>query len=436
MAVSYYFPPLGGMGSVRAARFAERLPRHGWRPIVVTPREGMYHRPEGEWYPPEGIEVVRTASLELSRAARGAYRAAALGESPGTADAEPLYAGRMGGWMRRFLREFVYVPDAQIGWLPFALRASAQVVERERPRVVYTTSVPYTSHLVGFALKRRYGIPWVAEFRDLWTGSQLGSAGTWIRRAVDARLEAAVVREANRVVVTTPESASGLLEAVPGLEPRKVDVIPNVYDGSAYPPRRSPGPQQPLTLIHAGTLHPGIQDPAPLLMAVASMEAAHPGAVRLVVLGPTGVWDEALNRVERARPAVELKGVLEPPAVPGALVASSCVVVLAPGAAFSRVLLGKVPEWLGSGLPALAVVSPGGVMERLFRRSGGNLLIPDNDAGLLSDALRHLLEEHRAGRLQGWGPSPEVAQEFELDAVTSRLAGVLDRAAGPRGDLQ
>lgn len=433
LAVSYYFPPLGGMGSVRAARFAERLPRHGWQPIVVTPREGMYHRPEEGWQSPGGIEVVRTASLELSRVARGAYRAAMRGEAPQSAHVEPLHAGRVGGWLRQLLREFAYVPDAQIGWLPFALRASAQVVERHRPRVVYTSSVPYTSHLVGRALKRRYGIPWVAEFRDLWTGSQAGGAGTWIRRAVDARLEDELVREATAVVVTTAESASGLVEAVPALDPAKVNVIPNAYDASAHPPRRSPGPDRPFTLVSAGTLIAGLQDPAPLLAAAHAVDRDRPGSIRITVLGPPGVWESALARVGAPPHLLDLRGVIAPGAVPEALSLASCVLILVPGQAFDRVLLGKTMEWLGSGVPALAVVSPDGAMGRLLARAGGNLLVPRNDPDLLADALVTLLDEHRAGRLHSWGPDPAVAAEFEVDGVTARLAAVLERSAGEGG---
>jgi len=68
LIVAYYFPPLGGMGSIRVTGFATHLPAYGWEPVVLAPRTGAYHRDPELRFPEE--RVVRTRSFELSRAAK------------------------------------------------------------------------------------------------------------------------------------------------------------------------------------------------------------------------------------------------------------------------------------------------------------------------------------------------------------------------------
>src|SRR5205085_6940253 len=50
------------------------------------------------------------------------------------------------------------------------LRAAARRIARSRATdVVWTTSYPYSAHLVGVALAREFGIPFVADLRGPWT---------------------------------------------------------------------------------------------------------------------------------------------------------------------------------------------------------------------------------------------------------------------------
>ena len=40
--ITYYWPPAGGPGSIRAVKFARYLPRYGWGPEVVTVKKGEF----------------------------------------------------------------------------------------------------------------------------------------------------------------------------------------------------------------------------------------------------------------------------------------------------------------------------------------------------------------------------------------------------------
>ncbi len=68
LIVAYYFPPIGGIGSIRSARFAHFLPEFGWEPCVLAPRETPHARDLELDYSKD--RVVRSRSFELSRLSR------------------------------------------------------------------------------------------------------------------------------------------------------------------------------------------------------------------------------------------------------------------------------------------------------------------------------------------------------------------------------
>src|SRR6188472_2939736 len=112
--LAYYFPPLTGIAGERAASLSGHLAALGWGPTVITPSRGFYHR-TSTWEA-SGVRVVRTRSVELSRIIRGIYSRGQGGDDGGTIRAAEI--GRVGESARRFVRDFVYIPDAQIGWIP------------------------------------------------------------------------------------------------------------------------------------------------------------------------------------------------------------------------------------------------------------------------------------------------------------------------------
>ena len=56
-------------------------------------------------------------------------------------------------------------------WLPTAVPAAVRLVKREGIDAVITTSPPNSMNLIGAAVKRLTGIPWVADLRDSVVGN-------------------------------------------------------------------------------------------------------------------------------------------------------------------------------------------------------------------------------------------------------------------------
>ena len=73
LIIAYYFPPIGGIGSIRLARFASLLPQHGWQSTVIAPRSTP-RAPDPSPRFPE-YQVIRLRSIELSQMGRRALSA-------------------------------------------------------------------------------------------------------------------------------------------------------------------------------------------------------------------------------------------------------------------------------------------------------------------------------------------------------------------------
>jgi glycosyltransferase involved in cell wall biosynthesis len=404
----YYFPPIGGMGSVRAAKLAAHLPAAGWVPTVVAPRHATHH--EDPSLVASDVTVVRTAQL--------ARRAGAVGPVPtpaAGAQSRPL-AAQLRAWTHRWL----YRPDAQIGWYGFALAAARRVLRRERADVLFSSSNPLTAHLVARRLHRETGLPWVAEFRDLWTDWDTGG---WRARR-DGALERGLLADATAVVTVSPTYADALRRR----GARHVSVVTNGFDPAEMPSLR---PDTGATVAYLGTFYPERQDLRTPFAALARLvRSGELPDLRVRVIGD---FTPALAAVVDAcglGQHVEPLGFLPHAASLAALARAGLLLLAGPTTRDAAVLAGNVAgktfEYLGVGRPILHVGAPESDLARMLRPFQHVQTVAPGDVDGAERAVRVLLR----------GPA-EPAPQPELDAFThralaGRLAAVLAEACGTR----
>src|SRR3954470_3068339 len=162
LIVAYYFPPLGGAGSLRISALATHLPEYGWEATVLAPRNGAYYR-DLEISFPERL-VIRTPSIELSRTGKRLLRT-------GGSDVVPAKPGGTRVAARSAARSALYFPDAQVGWYAPALFTARRALRERHFDAIFSSSFPITAHLIARRLHRWMDVPWIAEFRDPWSAA-------------------------------------------------------------------------------------------------------------------------------------------------------------------------------------------------------------------------------------------------------------------------
>ena len=425
VVLAYYFPPLTGIASERAFSLSHHLRDLGWDVVVVTAREGFYHRsPDAAKV---SVEVLRTRSLEISRFVRRGYlagRVMAADEST----VSPVKAGTVGRRVRGLVRDFVYVPDAQVGWIPFAVEAGWRALRRwPGPRVIYSTSVPYSAHLAARLIARHTRSGWVAEMRDPWaTSASPYRSQNRARRRVDARLEARIVHSCDHVITTT-QSLRRELMRIHALDPDRLSVITNGFEPITA--RAVTPADQPMTILYAGTVSTG-ENMGPFLSALDGLERRRPGAFRLRVFGPPQPWESPLGSGQ-PRPWLELLGMVSPARAREAMAESSVMLLVQEHPAYQVVLPGKIFEYIGARRPILAVCPPMTEMLDVMRDYADVWHVAPGDRASLLLALEQLVDEHRAGRLRAPRVARGTVAPLQRGEQARQLSDVLAASAQP-----
>lgn len=401
LMLAYFFPPLAGAGVQRTLKFVKYLPAAGWWPSVITTRSRLYPSKDETL----AREIPPTVEVTRAREPRGAMGPATVLKWIGLERASQVAA----------------FPDWATAWAPDALRLALRAVREQRPAVLFSTSAPYTAHLVAAAVHERTGIPWVADFRDEWAGNPAMRAAPALVHRAARRAEREITTRATAVTVV--EGYFDLLN--PSGSP--VIAIPNGIDEEDLADLGDGGgDRRMLTLSYVGTIY-GEQDPTVVFDALARL--IHRGAidaarirVRLVGNdlrpGSRGRWPvpvEQLGYVDHGRALREMR---------------SASVLLHYVAAASPAPAGKLYEYLASQRPILCVTRPDGVAARIVREAGAGQVAPPDDPAAIESALLSLYERWRADGL----PDQPHAREWVLAHHSRRklagdLAGVLARAA-------
>jgi hypothetical protein len=169
---------------------------------------------------------------------------------------------------RVIYKGWISFPDDQIGWLPFAVRAGARLIETWRPDVIYASAVPYTSLVVAHVLATRYHLPWVAELRDLWVDFHRYHIGR-VRQRIEGKLESRVLSSTIGLVTVSEPLAAVLREKYR----KPTAVILNGFDPDDYLPRTAPQSNDgKLRLVYTGIVIEGKYDLRMLFDALRLME--------------------------------------------------------------------------------------------------------------------------------------------------------------------
>ena len=243
LIVAYHYPPEPTSGAQRTGYLAKYLPEFGWEPTVLTRR--AERRNEGE------ERIIRVGS---------AYRTTIPGSNAFTTKPHPALA-----MLKACAREVLFFPDRASPWIPFAVAAGIAAGRRERFDAILSSAMPASVHVAASCLQSVLRLPWLADYRDLWTGNPYLDRSPW-KAALEGRMERAMLRKADRITTITPALAAAL-EALHG---RSVRAIPNAIDAEEWSDVPFERPDR-FRIVHAGTLYDGRRNPQRLLAQVAEL---------------------------------------------------------------------------------------------------------------------------------------------------------------------
>jgi len=409
LLVTYHYPPLGGSGVFRPLRFSKYLPRHGWG-VTVLGVSSAVRLPRDPSLVAEidpAVRVERTATLEP----RNVF----------------LALNRLGlsAWSRR-LERLCMLPDSQRGWVPFAVARAKRVLAEQPHHAILSTSSPLSAHLVGQALQRHSGLPWIADFRDEWTTNPYLRPlypSSWHLRRNEA-LERSVLRRAENVISVSEPWLQAHRALVPDQPSSKFHVLCNGYDAEHFA-RAAPAPSRRFSIVYTGTFY-GHRSPRVFLEGLRralerGLLPGHETEVLFVGHGNREIADASLPsnilRVQDHQPYFDALQSLR---------GASVLLLVVPSEGGAGNHTGKLFPYLAAGRPILLQAPEPNVAAELVRQSRSGIVVPPDDPDRVVDAVARLYADWKRG-VGLVDQDRQLIAGYEADPQAGQLCAILDR---------
>jgi glycosyltransferase involved in cell wall biosynthesis len=377
LLLAYYYPPQNTSGAARPARFAKYLAEHGC--------------------------ICRVVSAQATEAPQGGFRNLAAA-----------------GAARLVQRYWPY--HEHIEWIPTAVTQARRLIERHNIAAILSTSPPVSTHVVALWLKRRYGLPWVADFRDPIEDSPFRGL------CYDPALERAIFRHAD-VCIANTDTLAEVWGKRHSDAAGKVTVIWNGFDPSEKIPPAHPRLRQRKVLAHIGSIYGG-RTPTLVLDSLRRLIRSgrlDPGSVGVELVGDLSDVSLAGYSDLRENGFVRCAGRYVPRSEAlQFMVDADYLLLLDTNAKGTGMQVpAKLFDYLRSGQPVLAVTCRNSPTERILSRSGvsSTCLYPDDPESLLDAKVISFLRFSTTPVIA----SPWFWNEFDGRVHAQTLARILGR---------
>jgi len=346
------FPPCHSAGVQRTLSFVNHLPQSGWEPIILTAMPAIYDNVSGS-YEGDSQKVFRAFGLNTLK--------------------HLSFKGKHFAWMTK--------PDRFFSWYWHAVHVGKAMIKEFKPDIIWSTFPCSTTMKIAGALQKDSGLPWVADFRDPFSG-----VNPYVRvdNKPGAEIDEYTVLSATQLVFSTDKTAELYKSFYSGLRENRVNVITNGFNEHDFREavlrvkgkRKNPT----FTLLHSGTIYPVGRDPHCLLDAISELRNKTNLLTNAQVLfrgaRPSAAIDIFLKK-EKLEEVVLFKAAISfEDSIDEMLMAD--VLVLLQGEMFNNQIPGKAYEYLRSGKPILALTHSEGATASLLRSFPGVYLADMN----------------------------------------------------------
>lgn len=431
LIVAGYFPPYSPASASRVNKLSKYLVAQGHDVKVLAPRNEEFDPILTPEIDPERIiytdfNQVNNLPGKVKNGLKNLVNKF-QGLSPNTSDVSdqdtpaeettPKSVGKEGN-LSKYYRAMTNIPDSMIGWYSPAVKAGYDLFRKWSPDVIFATAPPQTTILVASRLAKIIEVPWICDYRDLWTDHPYYGA-TGLRLNIDRFLENTALKNCAGYVTVT-ETWANLLAEKRG---KPVACVLNGFDPADFEKHdRSALEADRLNLLYAGYLYAGKRDPGPLLKALHILgdEARKVCVTFHLPGGEQGLDEENRKLVEEYQLQDSVKFY---PFIPQAelLARQSRMDILLllrwDNPQENGVIAGKLFEYIGAGKEILSVGSTTGEAADIIRDNDFGHV--SNDPEDIADYLKQKIADKEQGKLGE--DMPAARDDFARDRQFEKL---------------
>ena len=281
LIISFFFNQKDNIAAVRLKGLVKYLPEFGWDPVVLTVKTSP-----GQDEKMKVFETPYDDTVAIWKKRLGIPSDTTLRESDYFSSPEKQKKRLIDRFIDLWSEIFTY-PDRTINWSLSAVQKGEEILTECHFDAILSSMKPSTSHIIARELAKRKKIPWIADFRDLWTQNHYFKHSK-IRGFFEKRLELNTISSAKALVTISSPFSEKLKELHKN---KKVYTITNGFD----PELVNPG--IPLTkkfsITYTGYIYSGRQDPEPLfrmLKILIDEKTIDPATVEVHFFGHHESW--------------------------------------------------------------------------------------------------------------------------------------------------
>lgn len=448
--IAYFFPPLGGSGVQRTLKFVKYLPMYNKNPIVVTVKEGhnfaydeemikevpnsvkIYRSNSGEslWLRKriESINKVLTSIKEKSnKKDTSNVKSDDLEKVKTTSEVKTTPELSIKDKVFKYLEYNHYVPDTKIRWYKNAIDdIIKRVLKEEKIDLIFSTSYPYTDHLIALEIKKRINKPWVVDLRDPWVGNKfIFERYDEKRKEKEKKLEAEVIKNADKVINVTENITNIYKERYPEYK-NKFITITNGFDISDKVEEEVES--EKFIINYSGIITDG-QSPEVFLKAIEELMKSDGNFKKDLLINFTGTIIDKYKYLfdnECIKNNIKINGYAAHNIVLKEMKTASINLVILPDTEESKgIYTGKIFDYILSEKPILGIMPLKGVASELINSKKIGVAVDYNDLIGIKNFIEKTYLLWKSGKNLNTS-AITICNEFDRRILTKDLSNIFD----------
>ncbi|MEZ4907332.1 MAG: glycosyltransferase family 4 protein [Saprospiraceae bacterium] len=240
LIITYYWPPSGGAGVQRWVKLSKYLAELNLEIHVLTVDEkyASYTSSDKSLIKDINPKVIvhKTKSFEILKL----YGKIAGKNKVPSAGFSNVNVNSKKQKLINFIRSNFFIPDPRKGWNKYAYQEAKKIIATYNIETIITSSPPHSTQLIGYKLKMKYNIKWIADFRDPWTDIYYYNILNHSRISdfINKNYERKVLEKSDNIITVSNSIGELFNQKSPKIQKNKIHIIPNGFDYEDFKDRK------------------------------------------------------------------------------------------------------------------------------------------------------------------------------------------------------
>jgi len=411
LVISYYFPPMGLSGVQRTLKFVKYMKSNNWEPTVLTTSSAGYYAHDSSL-----LDEAKHANIRIIRV--NGRDVNSMISKMGTVK---IPAEIIRKTLSRISNTF-FIPDNKKGWANKAIIEASKILTEEKFDLIFVSAPPFSSINMAVELKKKFNIPLIIDYRDLWYGNQFGFYPTPFHSYLHKKMEYKALKAADMVISTNRKMKEKIINRYQFLTFEDIYIIPHGYDPADFENLRSEQkPNTKMRLTYSGIFYEFIT-PKYFLNAFKKLSIERPDVtanIELHFIGYLRNENKKLVRKLELQDSVKEYGYLDHKESLVKLMSSDVLwMMVGNGRNADTISSGKLYEYFGTRKPVLASLPEGALKAAALEYKASFITQPD-DVDEIKNCILKIYELYSKNNLPV--PDEEFILKHRRDFLTEQL---------------